>query len=83
MPGKKSLSMFFVCMLLLTGLLGLLVTPPGSIRDPASVRPPTTVFADGDGSRGNPYQISDVNQLQSMHDDLNGNYVLINDILKC
>jgi len=38
------------------------------------------VFAGGDGSAGDPYQISTPQQLQDMQNDLTANYVLINDI---
>jgi hypothetical protein len=37
-------------------------------------------FAGGDGSAGNPYQISTVEQLQDIEDDLDAHYILINDI---
>ncbi len=39
-----------------------------------------SAFADGDGSAGNPYQISNVTELQNMSADLSANYILINDI---
>ncbi|KGK97689.1 hypothetical protein LI82_07855 [Methanococcoides methylutens] len=41
---------------------------------------PVSFFAGGDGSAGNPYQISTVEQLQNMSTDLSANYTLINDI---
>ncbi|MCK5774089.1 MAG: hypothetical protein KAH57_09915, partial [Thermoplasmata archaeon] len=40
----------------------------------------TRAFAGGDGTVGNPYQISDVDQLQDMSSDLSAHYLLINDV---
>ena len=40
-----------------------------------------TRFAGGDGSEGNPYQISNVTQLQDMSLNLSAHFVLINDIV--
>lgn len=39
-----------------------------------------SAFAGGDGSVGNPYQISTLQQLQNMNFDLSAHYILINDI---
>ena len=39
-----------------------------------------TRFEGGDGSVGNPYQISNVNQLQDMNQNLRAHYILIKDI---
>ncbi|ADE36811.1 GLUG motif-containing protein [Methanohalophilus mahii] len=41
---------------------------------------PAVAFAGGDGSAENPYQISNVNELQNIQNDLGANYVLINNI---
>jgi hypothetical protein len=38
------------------------------------------IFPGGDGSAGNPYQISNVTELQNMSANLSAHYVLINDI---
>ncbi len=38
------------------------------------------LFCGGDGSEGNPYQISDCQELQNMNLDLGAHYVLVNDI---
>ena len=38
------------------------------------------MFAGGDGSIGDPYQITNVDELQEMNTDLNANYSLMNDI---
>jgi len=37
-------------------------------------------YDDGDGSPGDPYEISNVDQLQCIEDDLNANYVLTEDV---
>ncbi|MBP1908511.1 GLUG motif-containing protein [Methanolobus bombayensis] len=42
--------------------------------------PPASAFSGGDGSETNPYQISNVYELQDMNQNLTANYVLINDI---
>ncbi|WP_407355724.1 PKD domain-containing protein [Methanolobus sp. WCC5] len=39
-----------------------------------------TPFADGSGTKEDPYQIGNVNQLQNMSYDLNAHYILINNI---
>ncbi|UCH90122.1 MAG: right-handed parallel beta-helix repeat-containing protein [Thermoplasmata archaeon] len=41
---------------------------------------PINVSAGGDGSPGNPYEISNVKDLQNMKSDLDAHYILINDI---
>ncbi len=39
-----------------------------------------SLFAGGDGSLENPYQIENIEQLNAMREDLSANYILINDI---
>jgi hypothetical protein len=39
-----------------------------------------SAFAGGDGSSGNPFQISNVTELQNMSSNLSAHYILINDI---
>jgi len=39
-----------------------------------------SAFSGGDGSPGNPFQISDCQELQDMQTDLSASYVLVNDI---
>ncbi len=41
---------------------------------------PMSSFAGGSGTIGDPYQISDIYQLQDMRCDLNAHYILVNDI---
>ncbi len=42
--------------------------------------PSSTSFAGGNGSESNPYRISNITQLQSMNEDLDAHYILVNDI---
>ncbi|UGV41697.1 fibronectin type III domain-containing protein [Methanococcoides orientis] len=51
-------------------LIGMMISSPAS----------AATFAVGDGSAGNPYQISTIEQLQNMSTALSANYILINDI---
>ena len=39
-----------------------------------------TTFPGGDGSPGDPYQISNVTELQAIKDDLSAHYILVNNI---
>jgi len=58
------------------GFCSLLLLIVISMSFPANAIP----FAGGNGTVGNPYQISTVDQLQNMSGDLSVNYKLINDI---
>jgi hypothetical protein len=63
-----------------SSLSALTVVPIGSdlgLIIPASAAPP---FSGGNGSANNPFQISNVSQLQNMSGDLTAHYILINDI---
>ncbi len=44
------------------------------------INPNASAFPGGDGSPGNPYQISNVTELQNMSSNLSAHYILINDI---
>ena len=72
---------FMVAVFLLVGsLLGIIALPNGydfGFTMNAAAAPP---FSGGDGSVGNPFQISNVSQLQNMSADLTAHYILINDI---
>ncbi len=61
------------------GLLGLLAIPSENLVESAGAVN-TRAFEGGDGSVGDPFQISDVDQLQEMSANLSAHYVLINDI---
>ena len=61
------------------GFLGLLVIPTEGLVEPAKADS-TRAFAGGDGTVGDPYQISDIDQLQDISSNLSAHYVLINDI---
>lgn len=58
------------------GLCSLFLLITMSMSFPANATP----FAGGDGTAGNPYQISTIEQLQNLSSDLAANYKLINDI---
>ena len=51
-----------------------------TIDDNFSIIAVFSIFEDGDGSEGNPYQISNVNQLQFMNRYPDAHFILINDI---
>ncbi|MCK5774395.1 MAG: hypothetical protein KAH57_11450, partial [Thermoplasmata archaeon] len=64
---------------MISGMTALISLPddklPFTITDNASAS-----FAGGNGTISNPYQISNVTQLQNIDDNLTANYMLINDI---
>ena len=72
---KKQLSILIVMIMIATPLAAIPLSVGG---DSIPVEAP--MFAGGDGSIGDPYQISNVIELQSMELDLNAHYILINDI---
>jgi hypothetical protein len=47
---------------------------------PSALESETTLFAGGNGTSEDPYQISDVYQLQNMKEDFEAHYILVNDI---
>ena len=51
-----------------------------TIDDNLSIVAKFSIFEDGDGSVLNPYEISNINQLQYMNRYLDANFVLVNDI---
>ncbi|MGA1866571.1 MAG: GLUG motif-containing protein [Thermoplasmatota archaeon] len=73
----KSITILIVTGSILCGLSGF-------IELPGDMDPPVTLvegaFSGGDGTSSNPYQISNITQLQDMKTDLEANYTLINDI---
>ena len=79
MHNRKTYSLLLVLALISGGLLGLLAIPSENLVEPAEADS-TRAFAGGDGTIGDPYQISDVDQLQDMSSDNTAHYVLINDI---
>ena len=75
----KNRSTHIMCTISIVALSLLLVIS----LSPSSYGGPTedvTGFAGGDGSAADPYQISNVTQLQNMSSNLSAHYVLINDI---
>ncbi len=79
MHNQKTYSLLLVLALISASFLGLLALPSGNLVEPADADS-TRTFAGGDGTIGDPYQVSDVDQLQDISSDLNAHYVLINDI---
>ncbi len=74
---KKTAALMISSMLILSSLFVMLdMTVNVEGEDIA----PTLLFAGGDGSPGDPYQISNVNEFQDMNNDLNASYILVNDI---
>ena len=68
-----------------TAILSLLIVLPNVIMINMLVpvlvfNQNASAFAGGDGSSGNPFQISNVTELQNMSANLSAHYVLINDI---
>ncbi len=79
MHHNKSYSLLLVLALIFTGLLGLLAISSENLVEPADADS-TRAFAGGDGSLEDPFQISDIDQLQDISSNLSAHYVLINDI---
>jgi len=61
------------------GSFGLLAIPSGNLVEPAEASSYSS-FAGGNGTIQNPYQISNVTQLQNMSANLSAHYMLVNDI---
>lgn len=73
----------FVLILLLSLILSSISVANIGSEDPLTIGLTIDIssrFAGGNGTRENPYQISNVTELQNMSADLNAHYVLINDI---
>lgn len=78
---KKRMFVIGTVLLLVIGF-GLVNAPSEKEAFPAHGASAVTRFSGGDGSAGNPYQISNVNELQWMGNtsNLNKHFILINDI---
>ncbi|MCK5773800.1 MAG: peptidase A26, partial [Thermoplasmata archaeon] len=75
--GLYSISL--VILLIISGMTALISIPddifPINISKDANA-----FFAGGNGTASNPYQISNVTQLQNMSSDLSAHYIILNDI---
>ena len=73
-------SAYIIFLLITAGFTGMLIFE--GVVDKCGVSAGAPLFAGGDGSAGNPYQISNVTELQWMGNisNLNKHFVLINDI---
>jgi len=76
---RKLISASIVFVMVLSGLMIGINIPEGPIPLKLSEKVSAS-FAGGDGSASNPYQISNVSQLQNISSNLSAHYVLINDI---
>ncbi|MCK5772660.1 MAG: hypothetical protein KAH57_02625, partial [Thermoplasmata archaeon] len=79
MKGDKLRSLSIILILITTSLL-IMISSPEDLSRIHLVGSSGASFADGNGTVGNPYQISNVSQLQNMSEDLEAHYLLINDI---
>ena len=75
--GLFSVSM--VSLLLISGMTALISLPEDILPFNLTIDVSAS-FSGGNGTASNPYQISDVTQLQNMSVNLTANYILINDI---
>jgi len=76
---RKITSFSLMVLFIFSGLLLLFNTPDG-INPMNTSLDATPSFSGGDGSVSNPYQISNITQLQNVSSNLSASYVLINDI---
>ncbi|MFW3145321.1 MAG: hypothetical protein ACMUIE_00735, partial [Thermoplasmatota archaeon] len=74
---RSRLCISVICILVSTGFFSLLVLPDNPLSISTDV---SASFAGGSGTLSDPYQISNVTQLQNMSSDLNAHYILINNI---
>ncbi len=79
MIRDRLLSLSVTLLLVTTGLM-VLISIPEEFSPVHFMGTSNASFAGGDGTVGDPYQISDVDQLQEMEADLDAHYILINDI---
>ncbi len=72
--------MFLVVLVFSSILIFTSNTQEISVSASVRILPVSSLFAGGNGTESNPYQISNVTQLQSMNEDLDAHYILVNDI---
>ena len=77
---NKLISVYIIFLLITAGFAGLLIFE--GMVDEGDVSAVAPLFAGGDGSKGNPYQISNVTELQWMGNtsNLDKHFILVNDI---
>ncbi|MFW6142548.1 MAG: hypothetical protein ACOC53_08340, partial [Candidatus Saliniplasma sp.] len=76
--GSVFLVVFVATILLLSVLIPL--TTETTVRGTSDTLEVDLTFAGGSGTESDPYQISNVTELQNMSDDLTAHYELISDI---
>ena len=79
---KRLITLILVSVLLTSGLSfsgSSTEDKTGDLPDPIKLAP-LPLYAGGDGSVNNPYQIANLTDLQNMNQRLDKHYVLVNDI---
>ncbi len=71
---------FLIFTFLISGSFSILPVDAEISISPKIFSSLSSSFAGGNGTDSNPYRISNVTQLQSMNEDLDAHYILINDI---
>lgn len=79
MIRDRLLSLSVTLLLITTGMM-VIISIPEEFSPVHLMGTSNASFAGGDGTVGDPYQISDVDQLQEMEADLEAHYLVINDI---
>ncbi|UCE36204.1 MAG: peptidase A26 [Thermoplasmata archaeon] len=72
---RRRISILFVCLMMVATVFAVAV--PTNV---SAVGEYSEYFAGGSGTPEDPYQISNVDELQNMHYDLTAHYILVNDI---
>ncbi len=77
--GERILSYSMILLLIVSGMT-IHIVLPNEMFPINLTQDVTGSFAGGNGTSINPFQISNITQLQSMSDNLSAHYILINDI---
>jgi hypothetical protein len=80
MEVRMRLFSFSILLLFLFGELGFLLTVPNNIPLISISQNASGSFSGGDGSISDPYQISNITQLQDINENLSAHYIMINNI---
>lgn len=76
---ERMISISIVLIMILSGIITI-ISIPGGILPIDIVQNVNASFAGGDGSESNPYQISNVTQLQEISSNFTAHYIVVNDI---
>lgn len=77
--GHRYFSLTVVLLLIISGMTFLISVPDDIVPYDLSMNVNAS-YAGGNGTEANPYQISNVTQLQDMENDLNAHYSVVNNI---